>query len=284
VASELVDPVRFQRPDLIDLIGPEFDRPTAAPAQHTLIICSAPRTGSYELCRFLIAAGIGVPHEYFHPSYARQLAQRWSFAGDPLGEGELDRYIDVLRRHRSQNDVFATKLQFRQFDRSLRNAHGAALFDSACVVHLFRPDVATQFASLRAAKESGVWDFSARQTLTPVTRPPTGSSEFLHDALEEMNWILGEDAGFRGLFVLLGIRPLFVTSDDLFADPSRVVRRIGEAMSVMIDEEGLRCAITASAPYGRDRRERSIAGLKELFKKVAFSNLKPRPRSCVRWR
>ena len=90
-----------------------------------------------------------------------------------------------------------------------------------------------------------------------------------------MNPVLGEDADFRGLFVLLGIRPLFVTSDDLFADPDRIVRRIGEAMSVAVDEDGMRQAIAASAPYGRDGpHETSIAGLKEMFKKVPFSDPK----------
>jgi LPS sulfotransferase NodH len=264
--------VRIERPDTIDLLGPDFDRPAPAPAPRTLIICSAPRTGSTELCRYLIAAGIGVPHEYFNPRVAVPLAQRWSFRGDPLGEADLGCYIDLLRRRRSQNGVFATKMQFWQFDRRLRNAHGEALISRACVVHLFRPDVATQFASWRAAKESGTWDFSSRRTTPPAAPHQTGSSEHLREALADMNFVLGEDAGFRGLFVLLGIRPLFVTTDELFADPDRIVRRVGEAVSVSIDEGGLRRAIAAGAPYGRDRqREKSIAGLKELFKKVAFS-------------
>jgi LPS sulfotransferase NodH len=264
--------IPIQRPDQIDLLGPDFDHPAAAPARRTLIICSAPRTGSSELCRYLIAAGIGVPYEYFNPHLARPLAQRWGGSGDPLSETGLGSYIDLLRRRRSPNGVFATKLQFWQFDRHLRNAHGATLLNGACVVHLFRPDVATQFASWRAARASGTWDFSARQITRPRPPTPPGSSELLREALADMNFILGEDAGFRGVFVLLDIRPLFVTSDDLFADPDQIVRRIGEAVSVAIDEEGLRRAVAVSAPYGRDRqREASVAGLKDLFKKVAFS-------------
>ena len=35
-----------QRPDIVDLIGPWFDRPRGEPAGKTLIICAAPRTGS----------------------------------------------------------------------------------------------------------------------------------------------------------------------------------------------------------------------------------------------
>ena len=57
------------RPDAIELIGPDYDRSSAHPAERTLTICSASRTGSYELCRYLMAAVIGVPYEYFNPSY-----------------------------------------------------------------------------------------------------------------------------------------------------------------------------------------------------------------------
>ncbi len=259
-----------KRPDSIDLIGPEFDRPSAEPARRTLIICSAPRTGSYELSRHLIAAGIGVPHEYFNPNYARRLAERWLFTGDPLSESVLPRYIEVLRRRRVQGGVFATKLQFAQFDHYLRNPIGAALLDGASVVHLFRPDVASQYASLRAAWESGRWDFSPRQTRTPRV-PRERSEDSFKEALDDMNWILSEDAGFRGLFVLLGIRPIFMTTDELSRDPKSLVRRIGETMGVPMNEEALDHSIAASAPYGREsERKRAMAGLADKFKKIPF--------------
>ena len=156
------------RPDSLDLIGPEFDSSNSEPASRTLIICSAHRTGSYELCRYLTAAGIGVPHEYFHADFSRLLAERWAIANNPLSETQLGQYIALLRRRRGRNGVFATKLQYAQFESSLKNYHGASLFDGACVVHLFRPDVAGQYASLRAARKSGIWDFSQRQTTVPV--------------------------------------------------------------------------------------------------------------------
>ncbi|MGB6287905.1 MAG: Stf0 family sulfotransferase, partial [Xanthobacteraceae bacterium] len=100
------------RPDALDLIGPDYDQASSQPADRTLIICSAPRTGSYELCRYLLAAGIGVPHEYFNPNYARRLGERWGFSRSPLEPSELKRYIGILRRRRAQAGVFATKLQF----------------------------------------------------------------------------------------------------------------------------------------------------------------------------
>jgi LPS sulfotransferase NodH len=167
--------------------------------------------------------------------------------------------------------VFATKLQFRHLDIVLRNDHGAALFQNACVVHLFRPDIANQFASLRAALETGRWDFSERQTTQPIVRHQANSDEFVRQAIAEMDWLLSEDAGFRRFFVLLGIRPLFVTSEDLFINPGNVVTRIAEAMSVSVNTPRLTQSMAASAPYGNElQRQKSVSGLAEKFKEIAF--------------
>jgi LPS sulfotransferase NodH len=269
--TETVRGAKPRRPDAVDLMGPEFDHPLPEPAQRTLLICSAPRTGSYELCRFLLAAGVGVPHEYFNFNYVRLAASRWGLPENPLGEAQLGRYIDVLRRQRSQNGVFAAKLQYGQFDRCLRNRHGAALFEGATVVHLFRPDVTGQYASVRAALESGTWDFSPRQTTSPVAHDRSDFDKFFKQAIAELNWILAEDSGFRGLFALLGIRPIFVTIDELFRDPRAVIGRIAAAVSVTPDGQALDDAIALSAAYGRDRaRENAMSGLAEPFRKIAF--------------
>jgi LPS sulfotransferase NodH len=266
VAQEMVAKV----PDLIDLIGPEFDRPSAEPARRTLIICSAPRTGSYGLARHLIAAGIGSPHEYFNPNYARRLAERWLFTENPLSEAGLPHYMNVLRRRRAQGGVFAAKLQFWQFDNYLRNPSGAALFEDACIVHLFRPDVANQYASLRAAIESGMWDFSPRKTTTRV-REHDSFDDFFKQALDDMNELLAEDAGFRGLFILLGIRPIFVTTDELSRDPKNLVQRIADVVGAPVNEVALAHSIATSAPYGRQKQRQDVmANLTERFRKIAF--------------
>jgi hypothetical protein len=73
-----------RRPDLIDLAGPDYDVDIAARGTKTLIVCSAPRTGSYELCRFLLAAGLGIPFEYMHPQFANQIGPRWGLPAEPL--------------------------------------------------------------------------------------------------------------------------------------------------------------------------------------------------------
>jgi LPS sulfotransferase NodH len=253
-----------KRPDLIDLIGPQFDHESDAPARRTIIICSAPRTGSYELCRFMTAAGVGVPHEYFNPNYARRLATRWALQEDPLSETMIPSYVEMLRRRRAANDIFSIKLQYWQFEEFLRSRHGATLFEEASIVHLFRPDVAAQFASYRLAVATGQWDYSERQTLAPS---PSG----VDAALGHLDMLVAADAGFRRLFVLLGIRPLFVTTEQLFADPRAVVMAIAETVDATVNAKALDEAIAASAPYGRaDAVRENMAGISDALRQRAF--------------
>jgi len=258
-----------KRPDALALIGPEYDRTSTRAGEQTLVICSAPRTGSYELCRYLLAAGIGVPHEYFNSSYARRLGQRWGFSRSPLEASELSRYIEVLRRRRVQGGVFATKLQFPHFNLILRNKHGRRLFENATIVHLFRPDAAAQYASYRSALETGVWDFSERPTLSGVVRDSKDSDELLKQALQELDALMGQDAGFRCIFALLGIRPLFVTTDELFSNSRQVVCKITSTMGLPVNERELDRALELSAPYGRNTAK-ATAQLAEHFKRVVF--------------
>ena len=214
---------RASRPDLLDLIGPDYDQPLGSPAAgRTLIVCAALRTGSNELCRLLVAAGVGIPHEYFNPNYANRIASRFEFQGDPLATGNLGRYMDLLRGRRSANGVFAVKVQYWQIDRFLRNAHGCALFDGAHIVHLFRSDVATQFTSWRAARLTGRWDFSPRPTNQATELPPPDQQ--VAQALSDIEHLIGEDSGFRRLFILLGIQPLFFTFSDIVNSPQATVR------------------------------------------------------------
>jgi LPS sulfotransferase NodH len=261
--------VTTKRPDILALIGPEYDRPSPQKVERTLIICSAPRTGSFELCRFLLAAEVGVPHEYFNPNYAVRLGERWGFPTNPLEPSEISQYIETLRRRRVQGGVFATKLQFPHFDRILRNKHGRELFEGATIVHLFRPDAAAQYASYRHALETGVWDFSGRPTLSPVRRDPTNFDDYFKQALQELDSLMGEDAGFRCMFTLLGIQPLFVTTDELLREPRHVVRRVADGLGVTLNESELDRAIELSAPYSGNRKE-STASLAEIFKRVVF--------------
>ena len=168
--------------------------------------------------------------------------------------------------------MFAVKFGYSHFDRCLRNQHGAALFEGAQVVHLYRPDVAGQYASVRIALHTGMWDFSERQTfqVKAERRSDSGLSP-LELALDDLDKFIDEDAGLRRLFVLLGIRPLFITSDELFQNPCNVVKRIADRLGVPMNEPALQEAIAHGATYKREsRRQTKVPEFPNEFKEVAF--------------
>jgi LPS sulfotransferase NodH len=258
------------RPDAIDLIGPSFDNPSDEPAAKTLIICAAPRTGSREMARLLMAARIGVAHEYFNPNYARIVASRWGLTADVLSPEHIEEYIAELRRRRSGGGVFATNLQFPQFQACLRNKQGRAFFKGAVVIHLFRADAVRQFVSLHRAAETGRYDFSDRPTLTRLDAGRLLDKEYLMKLVRELAL---QDAGFRSLFVLSGIHPIFIESEEFFRRPQSIVEKIGEALGVSIHYERLKEAIAVSKPYeyGREARNREEL-LLDIMERSAFES------------
>jgi len=264
------------RPKISELISSRYDSPPGEPARKTVIICSAPRTGSYELCRFLLAAGIGVGHEYLHVEFSRQLAERWGLH-HPLTDSGLGPYIDALRRRRARGGVFVTKLQYPDFQRRLRNRHGQALFEGAVIVHLFRPDVSAQVASWRRAWTTNVWDYADKAG--PQALPPPTNGDLQREA-ERIRALVGQDAGFRQVFAMLGIHPLFLTTDDLFESPRRAIARIAAALDVPVDKAGLKTAMAASAPYSHPEQE-TLGGFDfaRAFKPMVFGRADPQTTS-----
>src|SRR5215471_9792875 len=62
-----------------------LDQPEFADQPKKILIYSTPRSGSYLLCRHMINAGLGIPHEYFNPIVIHQMAPRLGFASDIRG-------------------------------------------------------------------------------------------------------------------------------------------------------------------------------------------------------
>src|SRR5438270_1426931 len=53
-----------------------LDQPEFTGEPQKIFICSTPRSGSYMLCRYMVNADIGVPHEYFNPVIMRAIGPR----------------------------------------------------------------------------------------------------------------------------------------------------------------------------------------------------------------
>lgn len=255
------------RPTETDLLSENYDLSSEGAPSKTLIICSAPRSGSNEFCRFLLASGIGVPFEYFNPVFIPVLARRWHALGSEPNSIDIEAYINALRLKRSANGVLAIKLQYSEFENFLRNRVGEALFDGAFVVHLFRPDAVAQFESFYVANETGRWDYTEARTTTPKQLSNLTSAQ-IRDLMEA---VLMDDGRLRVLFAMLGIRPFFLSMDDLFAESKLAVSRIAQALGSPLNEERLDEAIAVSKRYSHASRSGKFSdSIRDLFKPIVF--------------
>ena len=254
-------------PTETDFLSENYDVASEEAPSKTLIICSAPRSGSNELCRFLLAAGLGIPFEYFNPVFIPVLAQRWQALGSEPNSIDIEAYINALRVKRSANGVLAVKVQYSDFERFLRNRAGEALFDGALVIYLFRPDAVAQFESFYVANETGRWDYTEARTTAPKQLSNLSPVQ-IRDLMEA---VLMDDGRLRILFTMLGIRPFFLSMDDLFAEPKLAVNRIAQAFGSPLNEERLDEAIAVSKRYSRASRNGNCSdSIRDLFKPIVF--------------
>src|ERR1700761_3134250 len=151
-----------------------LDQPVFVGEPKKLFIFSTPRSGSYLLCRYLINAGLGIPHEYFNPVNMRQIAPRFGLGAAieglkwrprspmdrlPFAKAArtaetkfLEKYAAALVPRRCQQGVFAAKLNFGQYTKVLDNPVGWKLLSGGVFVHLYREDLLGQAVSTNIAR------------------------------------------------------------------------------------------------------------------------------------
>ena len=246
------------RPTAADLTSDTYDLPSETPAEHTLIVCAAPESGSEELSRLLLAAGVGIPHEYFDVATAREMAERWDLPGDPLEPRYGEFYLQMLKLQRGRNGVFAAALRYPQYVEYLRNRLGARLFHGAVVIHLFCTDIVEQVTAWRAAANTGVGDASGTRTNEPRLYADN-VEENIAQFDRDFDAVIGDDTGFRKLFAFAGIKPVFLTTDQLMAMPREITCDLARLMGVEPDVAALDAAIALNAPEPIDESERRKA-------------------------
>jgi len=259
------------RPTAADLTSAAYDLPSEIPAEKTVVICAGSCTGSHDLGRFLMAAGVGIPHEYFDISIARVLAERWGLLDNPLDPKFREIYLQMLQLQRGQNNVLALDLRYAQFLDYLMNRTGARLFNRATVIHLFSPDIVEQITAWRAATNTGVWDFSDRQTTVPRPYPETAEENVeLFDF--DIDIVTAEDTGFRKLFAMIDVAPVFLTTNQLFAAPREIVCELARLVGVEPNVAALDAMIAAGAPRRLDEnaRRKAFGDLANDLKRKAF--------------
>lgn len=221
-----------------------------------VFICSTPRSGSYMLCRYMINAGLGVPHEYFNPVIMREIAPRLGLddAGAlkwraislrdrlPFGRADrvaeanfLARYTAALIPRRCQLGIFAAKIHFDQYFRVLDNPVGHKLLDGGVFIHLFREDLLQQAVSRNYAYATGRWGID-----DTVTTAPTETGDLLEPKGidRELETLADEDRGWRMILARNGLSPMSISYEQLCRDPSGFVAAIARRLG--IDPSSLR--------------------------------------------
>lgn len=241
-----------------------LDQPEFVGKPKKLFICSTPRSGSYLLCRYMINAGLGVPHEYFNPIVIQQIAPRLSFghAARDLNwfpRGRRDRlllrraerqhekeflaaYIRFLMTRRCQGGVFAAKMHFRDFVRVLDNQPGTDLLQDGLFVYLYREDMLRQAVSEHFAQLTGRWGIDDTVTTPPVSSPNFFDHDAIDRALEDLS---EQDRGWRLFMARHGAVPMSISYEKLCEDPFAFV--VAVARRLGIDPATLRQGYTEAA-------------------------------------
>lgn len=227
-----------------------LDQPEFFGEPAKVFICSTPRSGSYMLCRYMINAGLGVPHEYFNPVIIREIAPRlglddavglkWRAISlrDRLPFGQVDRateakflarYAAALIPRRCQLGIFAAKIHFDQYIRVLDNPVGYKLLDGGIFIHLFREDLLKQAVSRNYAYATGRWGID-----DTVTTAPTETGDLLEakGIDRELETLADEDRGWRIMLARNGLSPMSISYEQLCRDPGGFVTAIARRLGI----------------------------------------------------
>lgn len=214
-----------------------------------IFICSTPRSGSYMLCRYMINAGLGVPHEYFNPLIIREIAPRlgleevrelkWRrrsfkdtflFGRNRAAEVDfLKKYITALIPKRCQRGIFAAKIHYDQYSKILDNPVGHEFLDGALFVYLFREDLLKQAISRNFSYITGRWGFDDTVTTTPM---PQSDLLDISGIERELNTLADEDRGWRMFLAKNGLSPITISFEQLCRDPASTLADIASRLDI----------------------------------------------------
>jgi LPS sulfotransferase NodH len=206
-----------------------FDRPRPAAPPVRYLILSARRSGSYMLCRALIRAGLGVPHEYFLRDHVQALAARWEVRTGARRGPVSEAYLEALVERRSCGGFFGAKLQYWQFERTLLSPQGERFLDGARLIYLYREDVLKQAVSFRHAEITGRWGSDGSTTTRPLGREDPFDPRCIQ---RKINLLLYDEIGWRGLLARRGLSPLHLSYEQLCADPKGAFTAIGRHLGL----------------------------------------------------
>ena len=209
-----------------------------------IVICTSPRTASNSLGYLMLAAGLGMPWEYYGEGRPDVLAMRW---GLPVQQPQGQAFAETLMRHRTLNGVFGLKLQWSGFQNYMTSDVWNACFADATVLYLEREDREAQAVSLAVAMATGRW------FQNPDAEPVQIENDDLQaHLLEAERQITEEYQGWEAFFKTAGINPSRLTTEQFVADPVSMVEKIARLAKADFDPTSLRQHAQLAGKYQTD--------------------------------
>ncbi len=202
----------------------------------SLILCSAPRSGSTLLCDLLSGTGVaGNPHSFFRRESLAEYAEEFGLPAPVIDETYLDA---AIREGTGDTGIFGVRIMWETFgelDAALDRIHPGfpdaparleRAFGKTLFVHLSRSDKVAQAISYLKAQQTGLWhrfaDGSERERMAPP-RPAEYDPAQLADLVARLT---AADAGWRDWLAEHGIEPVRVDYDDLSRDPRAELAKV----------------------------------------------------------
>jgi LPS sulfotransferase NodH len=228
-----------------------LDQPEFTGTPTKIFICSTPRSGSTMMCRYMINAGLGVPHEYFNPVLMRQIALRlglgeeikelkwrhktlkdrlpFRFPNRIAEQAFLAKYIAMLVPRRCQRGIFAAKMHFDQFFTVLDNPVGLKFLEGGLFIYLFREDLLRQVVSRNFSYLTGRWGDDDAVTTEPV---PHSDLLEVSGIERELETLADEDRGWRVFLARNGLSPMTISYEQLCRDPTEYIAAIARRLGI----------------------------------------------------
>jgi len=245
---------RYSELELTDLAA--LDRPQAeqVAAPRSFVICSTQRSGSFLLCRLLVNAGLGVPHEYFQQGHMQRLCTRWR-----TGRITVADYISLLRaRRQSRNGCFGIKIHWNEFAPIAQEAGDHLFTPETTVFHLVRRDLLAQAASLCRSTATGVWD---EETGLQTTAPQAFNPNDPEVILQAAQAIAHETAQWQLYLSARGLSVTTLVYEEVVRDQAVTVRRIAQTLGFAPEQVLEEPKPSRSAPKLDAEVKRRVAAL-----------------------
>lgn len=245
----------------IELTSAAFDSANE-PCSRRVFLFTSPRSASFTACRFLLAAGWGVPCEYFINPNIVEIHSR--FCERPQASvpySELSHYRRSLEERRSRNGIFAAKVfqgDYRRLRAAFRGEEG--LIEEATKIFLYRRDFAGQVISAFVAKQNWQYSFVHVDNEIPRERAPADASEEAERIGLMAEILLRSERAWFHEFAARGWLPIAIASETLLADPLGTMTALQAATGLSIDRDNIaRCqSFEAGARYMIDRDYKDV--------------------------